>query len=147
MIRRKEDECVAIDALRAAARIEDVLGGLDGPRAVDPGVRIFRAKDDQPGLHLVAHLGRTIRHDVHAGEVAARPVLAQPLDELRIHVVRIVLGRPIVGDPRHARLGREPVSAAVLVEIGRAIGEPPQRVAEGRRRLARHGATEPDAGR
>ena len=48
------------------------------------------------------------------------------------------------GQPGDRRLDRVPVALAVDVEVGRLVGQPAQRVAEGRRRLAGLDAAELD---
>ena len=80
-----------------------------------------------------------------AAEVARlAQVGAQALVELLHHLVRIaleLLGAVLrqLGD---RGLRRVPVARAILIEVGRRAGEPPQRIAEDRRRLARHHAAE-----
>ena len=71
---------------------------------------------------------------------------AQALVELVHHLVGIafqLLGAVLrqLGD---RGLRRIPVARAVLIEVGGRSGQPPQGIAEDRRRLARHHAAELD---
>ena len=66
---------------------------------------------------------------------ARRPVL---LDDAIVDL----LGGAVLRQARDAGLGRVPVALAVLVEVGGLVGQAPQGVAEGRRRLS-PGCTQP----
>ena len=82
---------------------------------------------------------------MNGGELTSCLVALQPLDQFCVNVVRVLLGCPVIGKPRDARLGREPVSGAILIEIGRPVREPPERIAKGGNRLARLGTPQADA--
>ena len=72
---------------------------------------------------------------------------AQPLVDLRHDRVGIALQLlgAVLGELGDGRLRRIPVARPILVEEGRCRAQPPQRIAEHRRRLARHDAAELDA--
>ena len=66
--------------------------------------------------------------------------------ELEHHLVGIALQLlgAVLGQLGHRGLRRVPVARAVLVEVRRRPGQPSQRIAEDRRRLARQHAAELD---
>jgi hypothetical protein len=81
---------------------------------------------------------------MHTREVAAQAggmaigadLLAQAAQDLLLdHVLALLLGA-VLRQPVDARLGREPVALAVLVQVGGTADQPPQRVAEGADGLA-----------
>ena len=76
-------------------------------------------------------------------EVArAAQIGAKPGAELLRHLVGVALQQlgAVLGQLGDGRLGRVPVPRAILIEVGRRAGQPPQRIAEHGRRLARHHA-------
>ena len=111
-------------------------------------VRMLGGQHDQPRVEVVGHVGARARQRVDAGEVAGpAQVGAQPLVQLLRHLVGIALELlgAVLGELGHRRLSGVPEARPVLIEVGRRRRQPPQRVAEHRRRLARHHAAELDA--
>ena len=148
LVRREEDERVAVEARRVAARLEDRLRRRLGRAAGLLGVRMLGRQHDQPRVEIVGHVGARARQRMDAGEVAGLPqVGAQPLVQLLRHLVGIALELlgAVLGELGDGRLGGVPVARPVLVEVGGRRREPPQRIAEHGRRLARHHAAELDA--
>ena len=110
-------------------------------------VRMLGGQHDQPRVEVVGHVGARARQRVDAREVARlAQVGAQPLVQLLRHLVGIALELlgAVLGELGDGRLGRVPVARPVLIEVGRRRREPPQRIAEDGRRLARHHAAELD---
>ena len=100
---------------------------------------------DQPRVEIVGHVLARLRQGMDAAEVARlAQVGAQPLVELLHHLVGVALELlgAVLGQLGDRGLRRVPVARAVLVEVGRRAGQPAQRIAEDRRRLARHHAAE-----
>ena len=127
----KEDKRVLVIAGRCSARIEDCRRFRRG-RAVLVFVRVceVRAKDDEPGFLLVGHVAAG-NAGVDLREVGPRPgCLAESLDDLVGNLVVAQLPRPVVGQAGDGGLGRIPISLAVDVEIGRAVGQTPQGIAK-----------------
>ena len=118
------------------------------PRCRPPSVRMLRGQHDQPRIEVVGHVRARARQRMDAREVAGlAQVGAQPLVQLLRHLVGIALELlgAVLGELGDRRLRRVPEARPVLVEVGRRRGEPPQRIAEHGRRLARHHAAELDA--
>ena len=110
-------------------------------------VRMLGGQHDQPRVEIVGHVGARARQRMDAREVARlAQVGAQPLVQLLRHLVGIALELlgAVLGELGDRRLRGVPEARAVLVEVGRRRREPPQRVAEHGRRLARHHAAELD---
>jgi len=106
------------------------------------------AEDDEARLGLVRDVLARLRHRVDLAEVAlpaqvgAQPLLDQLLDG--VGLAGELLGA-VLGELGDRRLRRVPVAVAVLVEVRRGRRQPPQCVAEDRRRLAGRHAPELDA--
>ena len=117
----------------------------DGPRRVlglrDIGLAAvgdLGPEDHQGDLVVVGHVRGGRRRRVDAGEDAAvRLGEAQPPADLLEHVVVALLGGAVGGEPVDRGLGAEPVPPRVVVQVGRAVRQPPQRIAERRDGLAR----------
>ena len=106
------------------------------------------AKRHQPHLHIILNILPGGREEVNALEIASLlQILPQPLRDLLRHSVPVApqLLSPVLGQVGHSRLGRIPVARAVPVQVGGAVGQPPQRVAKDGDGLARHGAAQLDA--
>jgi hypothetical protein len=81
---------------------------------------------------------------VDPGEFSARSCLKTKtaLDFIE-DVFLAELSSPILGQASHRRLGREPVSPAVYVEVRGAVREAPERIAEDRCTFAWLDASQP----
>ena len=110
-----------------------------------PAVRLIHAEHHQPCVELVGHVLPGPRQGMDPMEVAGTAQIgAQPGAERLRHLVGVALQQlgAVLGQLGDGRLGRVPVPRAVLIEVGRRAGQPPQRIAEHGGRLARHHAPE-----
>ena len=146
-VRGQEDQGVAVEPGCAAARFQDRPRRGLGRVARLPGAEVLGGEHHQPGVQVVGHVRAGAGERVDAVEVPARAqVRLQPILQLLRDVVRLapqLLGA-ILGEPGDRGLRRVPHPRAVLVEVGGRRREPAQRIAEDRRRLARHDAAELD---
>ena len=95
LVRREEDERVAIKAGRVAARLEDRLGGRLGGAARLLAVGMVDPQHDQARVEVVGHVLARLRHGMDAAEVA-----------------RCCAGRPAAAGPARAPPCRDRVSVA-----------------------------------
>ena len=115
---------------RRVARLRDV--GLAAVGDLGP-------EDDEGDLVLVGHVRGGRGRRVDAGEEAAvGPCSRRSRSRTSSSdVVVALLGGAVGGEPVDRGLGAEPVAARVVVEVGRAVRQPPEGIAERRHRLAR----------
>ena len=94
---------------------------------------------------IVGNVGAGAGQRMNAREIAVSPRSARSFTSSSAATLsgsRFELLGAVLRQLRHGRLGRVPGTRPVLVEVGGGRGEPPQRVAEHRRRLPRHHAAE-----
>ena len=108
-------------------------------------VGVLGAEDDQCRGLVIVDVGGPGGEAVNACEVAAILLLGDPVRELVDDLALLVaLGRG-AGDLGDRRLSRQPVARPLVVEEGGALGQPAQRVAEQRGRVAGERGAEGDA--
>ena len=146
-VRGQEDQGVAVQPGRTAARFQDRPGRGLGRVARLPGAEVLGGQHHQPRVQVVGHIRAGAGQGVDAAEApAVAEVRLQPILQLlcrRVRVAPQLLGA-VLGEPGHRGLRGVPHPRAVLVEVGGRRGQPAQRIAEQRRRLPRHHAAELD---
>ena len=149
LVRRQEDQAVAEQPRRTAARLQDFPRRGLGRIVRVPRTGVLRGEHHQPRVEVVRHVRSRAGQDVDAVEApAVAQVLLQPLLQLPGGPVRVggqLLG-PVLGQLGDRRLRGVPLPRAVLVEVGRLRRQSAQGVAEHRGGFPRHDAAELDPG-
>ena len=148
LVRCKEDERVAVEPWRGAPRFENGRCGSLGQGPWSLRVPVINAEHDETGFPLVRHLVAGLRSRVDAAEAAHFTQCgSQTTADCLRHPVRLspqLLG-PVFSQLRDGRSGVVPVAVTVLIQVGRAGGQPPQSIPEDSRRLSGEHAAELDS--
>ncbi len=125
----KEQQRVAVEAGRAAARLEDSLRGRPGGAPCLLTVGMLGREDDEARVAVVRYVGARAWQRVDPAKIASlAQVGAQPPVQLLGHLVTVTfqLFGAILGKLGYRRLGGVPEARPVLVQVGCRRGCGPQ---------------------